>query len=89
MGRYTTENMQRLAFALVFIEHFSKLEEQILICRSINGDNYTNNLFPDWEQLLYCYKGMVYQLIQPVDTTLAALWDGLEYADVYKQMGNK
>ena len=77
------EELERLAYALMLMEHFYSLEKELSSFRSVNGSGRLKELIPEWNELSNYFEVSIYKLLAKVDPVLAQAWDRSAYADVY------
>ena len=77
------EELERLAYALMLMEHFYSLEKELSSFRSVNGSGRLKELIPEWNELSNYFEVSIYKLLAKVDLVLAQAWDRSAYADVY------
>lgn len=77
------EELERLAYALMLMEHFYSLEKELSSFRSVNGSGRLKELIPEWNELSNYFEVSIYKLLAKADPVLAQAWDRSAYADVY------
>ena len=77
------KELERLAYALMLMEHFYSLEKKLSSFRSVNGSGRLKELIPEWNELSNCFEVSIYKLLAKADPVLAQAWDRSAYADVY------
>lgn len=76
------EELERLAYAHMLMEHFYAIEQELSKFKSINGIRKFEAFFPFWNEFSDGFKQSVYKLVKPVDPVLADVWDRSVYANI-------
>ncbi len=80
------EELERLAYALMLMEHFYAIAQEISTYKGVNGIGRFKTMFPYWNNLSDEFIQSVYCLLKPVDPVLADIWDRSAYADIKEEV---